>query len=233
MKTLIIGNSHTHALELAASGIKDARFKVFRLGNKAAVDVASAAIAMLGEDDTLVMSFGGVMHNHVSLLRHREPFDVLAGDEEANDLPIVTQSMLRHAFAHPTWCQRGKIEGFKAKTGARVVHLATPPPMADHEFIMQQRIYYRGVSFAEHGLNPASFRLKIWEIEMQTLAKVCEECGVGFLYPPEQARTAEGYLARDCYADDAAHANARYGRLVLEQLDADVRSAVPREMALA
>lgn len=229
MKALIIGNSHTHALKMGAAGfVGSAQFEVHRLAvrpDKLSAEVmhprdAERIVRQLGPSDVLVVSFGGTMHNPVSLVRHPEPFDVLADGEEANGVQIITQSTLRSAFALPDWSNRRKIEYYKAMTTAKVLHIATPPPMADHAFIMERRISYRGGSFTKDGLNPPPLRLKVWAIEMQTLAGICGDCGVGFLYPPADALTPEGYLSRDCYADDAAHANERYGRLVLEQLDA-------------
>lgn len=243
MKIIILGNSHVHAIKLAAArfagrgrlGVHRLGIKPDKLGSsmthpKDAIEIVS----QLDADDILIFSFAGTMHNVISLLRHPEPFDVLAPDEEAGDTPIVTRSALMRAFAHPDWSQWGKVERFKALTGARMFHLAAPPPMADHEFILQRRVSYRGLSFAKDGLNPAPFRLKIWEIEMRAIAELCSNHGMGFLLPPDRALTSGGYLAHECYADDAAHANERYGELVLEQLDAlcPVREPSP-EMALA
>lgn len=79
-------------------------------------------------------------------------------------------------------------------------------------------VRYRGAVLSESTLNPPILRLKMWEVEMQALAGVCNEWGIGYIGVPPKARTTEGFLRPEYYAPDATHANVAYGHLVLEQL---------------
>ena len=42
---------------------------------------------------------------------------------------------------------------------------------------------------------------------------------VTLLYPPKITLTSKGYLKPEYYANDATHANADYGELVLQQIE--------------
>ena len=79
---------------------------------------------------------------------------------------------------------------------------------------------YRARLVAEAGVNRAATRLKLWKLEMRVLAYLCAEWTIQLLLPPAEAQTAEGFLKPEYYANDATHANAAYGELVLRQLEA-------------
>ena len=50
------------------------------------------------------------------------------------------------------------------------------------------------------------------------MAAILAEDEVPVLPPPPGTQTADGFLAPECYAEDATHANAEYGRAVLQQV---------------
>ena len=69
----------------------------------------------------------------------------------------------------------------------------------------------------QFGVAPAPLRRKIYEIYEATLRDALADVGVRLLSAPAEA-CDDGYLAEP-YWREATHANAAYGRLVLEQLD--------------
>jgi hypothetical protein len=58
----------------------------------------------------------------------------------------------------------------------------------------------------------------MWQLQVDVLRRLTEEWDVQLLPPPAQALDAQGYLAPAYYADDATHANAAYGELLIEQV---------------
>ena len=50
------------------------------------------------------------------------------------------------------------------------------------------------------------------------IAAICKEMGVELIKPPTDTVKKSGFLKEEYYANDATHANAKYGLLVLNQL---------------
>jgi hypothetical protein len=61
-------------------------------------------------------------------------------------------------------------------------------------------------------------RLLLWEIQQDLLANVAQYCRCNFLRPPSASVDADGFLKPDYWYNDLTHANAAYGRLVIDQL---------------
>jgi hypothetical protein len=171
----------------------------------------------------MVISIAGGLHNVVGLLRHEKPFDVFTRGEETMTLAegcvVVPENVLWDVFKVMTETNK-KIAALRNKARCRLYHLATPPPKEDGGFITARIGRYRDRLVAEAGLNHAATRLKLWKLEMRVLAHLCAHWSMQLLLPPAEAQTTEGFLKSEYYADDATHANAAYGELVLRQLEA-------------
>lgn len=235
-KVLVVGDSHTQALAKAHEGragrqpkSDDVLFDINWLakadksrGNLPLAD-AFERTASLEPDDMMVISIAGALHNGVGLLQHETPFDFFTrGDENmtlAKGCVVVPENALSDmlkVMAQPN----KKIAALRAKARCPVYHLATPPPKEDGAFIMARMTRYRERLVAEAGVNHAATRLKFWKLEMRVLAHLCAEWTMHLVLPPVEAQTPEGFLKPEYYADDATHANAGYGELVLRQLEA-------------
>ena len=93
-----------------------------------------------------------------------------------------------------------------------------PPPKENIDYIKSKTSNYRGSVIDEINLNRSDIRLSLWQLEMEALKKFLCNMGVKLLKPPNQSLSEHGYLKEEYYANDATHANAQYGLLVLNQL---------------
>jgi hypothetical protein len=235
-KVLVLGDSHTRALAKAQEArvgrppkSDDVQFDINSIAkqkgsiDRGGLELADALerVARLQPDDVMVISIAGTLHNIIGLLEHDRPFDVFTRGDESMTIPegrvVVPENALWDMLlgAMPS----KKIAKLRGKARCSVYHLATPPPKEDEAFIMARAVHYRDRVVAEAGLNPAATRLKLWKLEMRALAHLCARWNMLVLPPPAEAQTPKGFLKPEYYANDATHANAAYGELVLQQLE--------------
>lgn len=212
-KIIVLGNSHVHMLR---QKIADDRFAIhwinFGVGPSARhgdIDfdqgVERASTAQL-----VAITLLGTEHNSMGLLRHETPFDVMLPGDMDMDAALIPYRTARDMFLEK---MRANWPVPKIVAAVdRAVHIATPPPK---EVIVWERPEARPPLEA---LNAPERRLRLWKVEMDALRLRCDELGMEYLPPPEDALTADGFLDPDFAASDALHANKRYGALVLEQL---------------
>lgn len=206
----------------AAEGVEDA--PLVTIGDTSFEDFLVIARS-LGPADILVSAVGGNQHAVVSTIQHPTPFDfALPGDPsrltDENVEMIPFRSMYNFFVSGVRHRDGESLAALRAATKARIIHLPSPPPKADNDFIIR----YHDTQFATRGIavtgvSPPNLRLKFWRLQNQVLGEVCEELGIEMLPVPEEACDADGFLARDYYAKDATHANEAYGELVLLQLE--------------
>jgi hypothetical protein len=93
--------------------------------------------------------------------------------------------------------------------------LSFPPPIYDAEFIMAH-----GREFLKDGqLATPRWRFRIWKAHAMALEVIYRERGIPFISAPPEVCEDNGYLLQPFW-QDAIHANARYGQLLLAQLKA-------------
>lgn len=243
MKLLVVGHSHLDAVRDAAehhAALWAARGLAFRfvqmrdprfLQDGPAADADGLSPALLDEvdrqaqdcDATLLM-VGGNAHNGLGLFEHPEPFDFLPEDEPEAPLDpgrrlIPAPLLAAHVaawepFAAPAR-QRARL---LPRVPRPLGQTDSPPPVAD-----PQRVWatlseaHRRSPRARAGLAPAALRLKVWRLHGRLLAEDARRLGLRLLPAPPQAIGPDGGLAPACQGPDAIHANAEYGRLVIEQ----------------
>ena len=108
-----------------------------------------------------------------------------------------------------------------------VTVLGNPPMVADFSpFIAEIRASTtwqgiaesRGIDLRTVQFTPTSVLLKLWNVYQEVSSETAARYGAGFLAVPPQARGPDGFLAADYCDHDFAHANAAYGKLMLEHL---------------
>ena len=159
---------------------------------------------------------GGNEYNRVGLLEHAGPFAVYKGPGWVGEGPIVPVSSLRAYLDQELAASIERITQLTKATSAHVVHIAAPPPHPNSDYIR----HHTEINLVRRGLdrlkiNPAPLRLRLWEMQNNCLRSALDPLGVEFLPPPAQGVTTEGYLAKAFFADNATHANAQYGALLL------------------
>lgn len=235
-KVLIVGDSHVYAIKAAVDKIADHKsefeFVALRLsteknGEKIGdIDLPDLLVAAadLRRDDALVTTLRGNEYNIMGLMRHPRPFDIMIPG--LVDLPADTyEELIPYATAYSFMfasLKRGhgkQLLRIAKASAAPVFCLSAPAPKEDEAHILRGAdTYFRNAGISEIGVSPAPLRLKLWELQDRALAKFCAEAQVTFLPNPPGTREAGGYLERAYYAGDATHANAAYGRLVLDQI---------------
>ena len=247
-RIVVFGDSHIHAIQQAhrrrASEGRDLPLQAMRLtriknskpiGDKSFDEILEIANE-LGPEDVVVSAAGGNQHAIFSTIQHPEPFDFVMPGEAAVDLTgaatIVPYRTIYEAFAEPI--RKGFEKSFRMlrkRTGARIACLMAPPPKRDNAFIEQ----YHDTRFANEGISsfgvsPPELRMKFWRLQIRVLEELCAQLGVDALMPPEGTRDEHGFLAPPFYANDATHANARYGELVVQQLVERYKKAAVSEV---
>jgi len=233
-RIVVIGDSHTRALlkgyedfrqrfpstgQISIHWLQSEKAGLIR-GDLSLTD-AETILKSLAPNDLLVLSFMGTLHNIFGLLQHEQPFWVLdAISPDDNNVPaghyLFPRSMLATLFEHHH-TKNKKVPLLRHWTRARVYHLATPPPKAD-SFVEAKTKIYRDRAVSEAGITPQRIRGRMWSIEMECVSRVCKTLGIGFVAPPSPTIMSDYLLRSEYYEDDATHANATYGALVLEQL---------------
>ncbi len=235
-RAVVIGQSHCNAIAEALAGDcgKDHGIRVHRIGDPSfGPDGESFTfgggipmVAALPAGTPVFLSMLGAYHNTLALLESGPRFDfLLRADDIAEPLPTarVPNRAIASAFEE-VFGETTKIHKMKAVSKAPVYMLSTPPPKRSNEFIMsrliaQKKKVYRGRNVLEVGVERPEIRLKFWRLEALLLASWAERGGMHFIPAPAEAADEDGFLDERFY-DDATHANAQYGALVVEQIKA-------------
>lgn len=235
-KVLVVGDSHVYALMAALEDVSQlaplVSFEILRNASQKngstigdiTVDSAVEFVSRLEPDDLVVTHYRGNQYNTIGLIQHPKPFDLcmqsIAGGQVAVGAELIPVQLMRNYMLDGIANGYGKILlRIRAATKAPVVCVAAPAPKEDAQHILKgAETYFREHGISEIGVTAAPVRLKLWTLQQQALSSFCTRNGIQFLGNPPEARTEEGYLKREYYADDGTHANAAYGALVLAQI---------------
>lgn len=232
---VVIGQSHAVAIAdaLLDEGKEQASIAVYRIGAvgdnaRSAVLTNPEAIALaagMPPSTPLFISMLGTYHSILGLLRSGADFDVLL---DADDVPepgaVVRVPHRAMASAFVAHFEEAKAFKNLARAARSPIYvLSTPPPKRSNEFILdrfmrQKKQVYRGRSARDVGVERPISRLKLWRMEVRLLERWAASQGIGFVPPPAASVDPDGFLDHDYYFDDVTHANARYGRLVAQQI---------------
>ena len=230
----VFGDSHSVALQRAQQYTKRSHeydhIDVRRLRKdkegKAVGDTSLAEFCrQIGEFDDRDFVFSAVGGNQYAIVSTVQPevdYDFL----EASSDELTSGAQLVPFRAVATFIESGiretvgpVLHEIRSSTVAKVFHLVPPPPKQDNAFVASQAEgYFARAGLKELGPTRPDLRLKCWNVQLECLAKLCEEMDIGLVMPPSKTVTSEGYLEPNCYAKDVTHANRRYGEAVLKQV---------------
>lgn len=232
----VFGDSHTAAL-ISAKEFPDRKhhydqIRIYRLLKEKRGKIIGDStlenfcneIRSFGAEDCVFSAVGGNQYAIVSTVRTPLEYDFLT--PSAHQDVIVEGTALVPFRALAGYIQKGLrgtirpvLKQIREATSARVFHIAPPPPKEDNGFIAKNfESRFAGEGIEDHGPTQPSLRLKCWQVQLECLAELCEELGIGLVQPPKPGVTAAGFLAPRCYANDVTHANRRYGEFVLRQM---------------
>lgn len=236
-RILIVGDSHTNAIKAGlrtwsnggSTGIQVqvlgySREKNAKLIGDMPMEGINAFASKLNSSDLLVSAIGGNLHQVVSLVQHPIEFDFAMQDEalftDACLKQIIPYSQVLDFFISALRskdCKR--LLQLKQSAKCKVCHLIPPPPKENHEHILKNpESTFVNNGIMAKGISNPNLRLKTWKVQVQALEAICKEMGVDLLKPPSVSVEKGGFLKEEYYANDATHANAQYGLLVLNQL---------------
>jgi hypothetical protein len=248
MKILVVGHSHLQCVRealddvgpaLAAQGwdfetvqLREPRFApelvpdaAAPLGHRLAPALQAEIERLAPRCDASFLMVAGNAHNGLGLFEHPRPFDFVS--EQWPELPldparelvpaaVVAGSLQRwEPFALPNLLRRlllPLLPGPWAQSDS-------PPPIGCNDDVMALLDDARRCSErARLGLAPAHLRFKIWGLHSRLLAAECASAGIDFVPVPAASQDESGCLAAHAWGADATHANAWYGRRVIEQM---------------
>ena len=97
------------------------------------------------------------------------------------------------------------------------IECPSPIPSAEH-IKKYPKDYFR--EKIKNGITPKLIRWKLWHLHNDIIKKYCINNGISYITMPDGTIDDEGFL-KECYwNNDPTHANADYGRLVIEQIKA-------------
>ena len=176
----------------------------------------------------IAVMWNGNQH-HASFLIQPDPpiriWDEAAGAEVGTGL-LVPQAML-HALWEPSFTQLRMALELLAPD-RRVVVLGTPPPKRGSvaQANLEQEVWFsqvaseRGLRIADLVLTDDRVLLAMWSMLQERLCELAQEHGVPFIPCPPEVRDEDGFLLPDYSAHDVTHANAAYGHLICDLLEA-------------
>lgn len=227
---LIVGQSHTEAVVSALKAFGPDASSNFEILN---INVRDRQIPLLKKIElggylpapdgfSLVVSMlGGNFYNTFGLIDSSIPFNFY--EPNCNDFDslgnrhLVSYELIYSYFNDAM--RRGFLRSIVALRdlyGGPILHIISPPPIGDNKHIVDNPGGY--FSDKVHlGVAPASLRGKLYRLHTRVVVEFCRENHIPTL-PPTEAVTDDGFLARPFWKNDPTHANAAYGRLVLEQL---------------
>lgn len=191
-------------------------------------------------DQTVAICWRGNQHNSGFLFAADPPLDFVSSS--LSELPmnpgalLVPELAFKAAFEGTLLPLKRFLEQV-ARQGCiqNIVLLGSPPPINDNNWIRQcllsdeffSKLAARlGQSTQILPLSTPTLRLKIWDLLQRMYADLASSMSCRFVASPPAASTAEGFLARELWSNDATHAGPAYGELVLEALGRELGRSV-------
>jgi len=226
-RALLIGHSHVHApmetlredglaLDAIAFWVEPGALETTPNGLRFRADLA----ARIAVERPIYSFIGGNAHTVLGLVEHNRPFDFVL--PEAPDLPLdperelVTVDAVRSALEAIDVQSTPILDMLLREAGGPVVQVGPPPPVfvADAK---REKYPWSMTPDRPRAFAPPWVRYKVWRLSTALIEARCRALSLPFVAAPAEALDANGFL-RDELRKDVAHANGRYGALVLREL---------------
>lgn len=240
--TKILGLGHSHIVAIA-KGCYELQHEGFRLGGApllsrflylydpeitptlAEEGSASRLNARLRQiideerPDGVVLSVGGNEHIALSVTQPKERFDFILGAEPELDLEqgaeVLPEAAIRETLREKMAPTLSTIEAIRKETAAPIVCLEPPPPFPNSRILECPQEFFRK-SFDPKKMSGETFRYKMWRTQTALYREVCARAGILFAAVPTEFIAPSGVLAEVVWGADASHANAFFGRRMIQ-----------------
>lgn len=178
--------------------------------------------------DAVLAMINGQEYQVISIVNHPQPYDFpYPGDDTPlrADAEIIPYAVMRAQLTRLTELAVSIfLEPLGELLASPVYLVVPPPPIPDENHILA----YPG-PFAEqakqHGIAPAPFRRKMWNLYRDVLKAEGERFGAIVLDPPA-ASVNDGYFVEEYWPNDPVHGNVKYGHAVFDMV---TRRAFPEQ----
>lgn len=169
--------------------------------------------------DGIVLSVGGNEHIALSVLQPRERFDFILGSEPELDLEpgavILPEAAIRETMREKMAPTLTTIEAIRKETSAPIICLEPPPPLPNSRIMQHPQEFFRK-SFDPRRLSGDVFRYKMWRTQSALYREICMREDIAFVAVPAEFMAPSGMLAEVVWGADASHANALFGRRMIQ-----------------
>lgn len=169
--------------------------------------------------DGLVLSVGGNEHIALSVTQPKERFDFILGAEPELELEpgaqVLPEAAIRETLREKMSPTLATIAAIRKATGAPIVCLEPPPPLPNSRILECPQEFFRK-SFDSRKLSGEVFRYKMWRTQSALYREVCARENICFAPVPAEFIEAPGVLADIARGADASHANALFGRRMIQ-----------------
>ena len=119
------------------------------------------------------------------------------------------------------------LDNLKDLVSMPALALSPPPPIGDSDFILASNPNHANIGeyIHKHGLPLTHWRYRIWKLHTLALRAIYQEHGIAFVDPPRESQGDDGCLLNPFWSD-VFHANARYGHLLLRQIQSFVTNGL-------
>ncbi len=181
----------------------------------------------------LCASISGNEYLYVGHTEHPRPFDFSL--PERPDLPvrsgveIIAPSLMRKTLERFMANALSIMSALHDAIDIPIVFIQSPPPISSADHIRNNPGPFRE-AIQEHGVAPASLRMKLWLLQSTIYRQRCEELGCRYLEVPEEAVDSCGFLQETGAWPDSVHANTWYGELVIRKIELAFRESQKAEV---
>lgn len=169
----------------------------------------------------ILLSIGGNEHNALSVVQLYRRFDFILS--ERPDLPLEPGAdVLPEAVVAETLRERmentlATIRAFREATRLPIALLEPPPPLPTEQVLAYPKEFFRA-AVDHRKLSTEALRHKMWRVQASLYRELCDRLGVVYVPVPAELTDDRGMLAKAAWGQDATHANALFGRRMIEEL---------------
>ncbi len=170
--------------------------------------------------DLVVLSVGGNEHIALSVTQPAERFDFILGAEPDLEVErgatLLPEAAIRETLREKMVPTLSVIEAIRDEIDRPLVCLEPPPPLPNSQILAFPQEFFRK-SFDQRKLSSELFRYKMWRTQSALYREICARCDIMFAPAAPEFIEPPGVLARAAWGGDASHANALFGRRMIER----------------
>jgi len=176
----------------------------------------------------LCASISGNEYFYVGHTEHPRPFDFSLPErpdlQVRSGVEIIAPSLMRKTLERFMANALSTMSALRDAIHIPIIFIQSPPPISSADHIRNNPGPFRE-AIQEHGVAPASLRMKLWLLQSAIYRQRCDELGCRYLEVPEEGVDSCGFLQETGAWPDSVHANVWYGEFVLRKIELAFRES--------